>query len=182
MLAEVHSRVRFKEHTVTANQSATGGTRQREVRTLVDNRQARHLYHIEDTYQAGMILEGWEVKAMLAGQANFNGGSSFVRMVNGEAFLDALTVTPLPYTDVGLLVDRKPTRLRKLLMNKAELRKLDKRVRENGYTIVPLALTLNGKIKLQLGLAKGKKQHDKRDTLKQRDVQRDIDRAMKAAK
>lgn len=167
---------------MTANKSATSGTRQREVRTLVDNRQARHLYHIEDTYEAGMMLEGWEVKAMLAGQANFNGGSSFVRMVNGEAFIDALTVTPLPQSNVGLLVDRQPNRLRKLLLNKAELRKLDRRVKENGYTIVPLALTLNGKVKLQLGLAKGKKLHDKRDTLKQRDVQRDIARAMKAAK
>lgn len=167
---------------MTANQSATSGTRQREVRTLVDNRQARHLFHIEDTYEAGMILQGWEVKAMLAGQANFNGGSSFIRMVNGEAFIDALTITPLPQTNVGLLVDRQPNRLRKLLLNKSELNKLSKRVKENGYTIVPLALALNGKIKLQVGLAKGKKQHDKRDTLKQRDVQRDIDRAMKAAK
>lgn len=167
---------------MTANKSAPSGTRQREVRTLVDNRQARHLFHIEDTYQAGMILEGWEVKAMLAGQANFNGGSSFIRMVNGEAYIDAMTVTPLPYTNVGLLVDRQPNRLRKLLLNKAELRKLDKRVKENGYTIVPLALTVNGKIKLQLGLAKGKKLHDKRDTIKQRDVQRDVDRAMKASR
>jgi SsrA-binding protein len=126
-----------------------------------------------------MILQGWEVKAMLAGQANFNGGSSFIRMVNGEAFIDALTITPLPQTNVGLLVDRQPNRLRKLLLNKSELNKLSKRVKENGYTVVPLALTLNGKIKLQVGLAKGKKQHDKRDTLKQRDVQRDIARAMK---
>jgi SsrA-binding protein len=166
---------------VTAKTPAAGGARQHETRTVVDNRQARHLFFIEDTFEAGLILEGWEVKSILAGQANFNGGSAFIKLINGEAFIDALTITPLPQTNVGMLVDRQPNRLRKLLLNKSELVKLDRRVKERGYTVVPLALTLRGKLKLQVGLAKGKKLHDKRDTLKQRDVQRDIARNMKAA-
>lgn len=164
---------------MTAKTPAAGGARQHEVRTVVDNRQARHLFFIEDTFEAGLILQGWEVKSILAGQANFNGGSAFVRLIDGEAFLDALTITPLPTTSVGLLVDRQPHRLRKLLLNKSELKKLDRRVKERGYTIVPLALTLKGKLKLQLGLAKGKKLHDKRDTLKQRDIGRDMARDLK---
>jgi SsrA-binding protein len=166
---------------VTAKTPAAGGARQHEARTVVDNRQARHLFFIEDTFEAGLILQGWEVKSILAGQANFNGGSAFIKLINGEAFIDALTITPLPTTNVGMLVDRQPNRLRKLLLNKSELNKLDRRVKERGYTVVPLALTLNGKLKLQVGLAKGKKLHDKRDTLKQRDVGRDIARAMKSA-
>lgn len=166
---------------MTAKTPASSGARQHEARTVVDNRQAHHLFFIEDTFEAGLILQGWEVKSILAGQANFNGGSAFIKLINGEAYIDALTITPLPQTNVGLLVDRQPNRLRKLLLNKSELVKLDRRVKERGYTVVPLALTLNGKLKLQVGLAKGKKLHDKRDTLKQRDISRDLARDLKAA-
>lgn len=166
---------------MTAKTPASSGARQHEGRTVVDNRQARHLFFIEDTFEAGLILQGWEVKSILAGQANFNGGSAFIKLINGEAFIDALTITPLPTTNVGLLVDREPNRLRKLLLHKSELVKLERRVKERGYTVVQLALTLDGKLKLQVGLAKGKKLHDKRDTLKQRDVQRDMARDLKAA-
>lgn len=159
----------------------TGRKAPREVRTVVDNRQARHLYAIEDTFEAGIMLQGWEVKSILAGQANFNGGASFVRLIDGEAFLDALTVTPLPQAVKGGFTDLQPIRLRKLLLNKSELNKLNRRVAERGYTIVPLAITYGSKLKLNLGLAKGKKAHDKRDTLKQRDQARDLARELKGA-
>lgn len=163
------------------NQTAGKPTRQREVRTVVDNRQARHLFTIEDTFEAGLILEGWEVKSILAGRANFNGGAAFIKLINGEAFLDALTITPQATSALGLLAVREPNRLRKLLLNKSELVKLERRVKERGYTVVPLALTLNGKLKLTIGLAKGKKLADKRETLKQRDIARDTARDLKAA-
>lgn len=166
---------------MTAKTSATRGTRQHEVRTVVDNRQARHLFFIEDTFEAGIMLQGWEVKAILAGHANFNGGSAFVRMVDGEAFLDALTVTPLPQAVKGGFIDMQPVRLRKLLLNKTELTKLQRRVSERGYTVVPLSITYNGKLKVQIGLAKGKQLHDKRETMKQRDIGRDMARDLKAA-
>lgn len=158
----------------------TKSSKPRESRTVVDNRQARHLYFIEDTFEAGLKLEGWEVKAILSGQATFNGGSAFVRLKDGEAFLDALTITPLPQARMGLLQDMQPNRLRKLLLRRTELTKLERRVAERGYTLVPLALTYNGKLKLQLGLAKGKKLADKRDTVKDRDLQRETARELKA--
>lgn len=166
---------------MTAKTPAPSGTRQRETRTLVDNRQARHLFFIEDTFEAGVMLQGWEVKAILAGQANFNGGASFVRLIDGDAYLDDLTVTPLRQAVQGNFIDMQPGRLRKLLLNKAELVKLNRRVAERGYTIVPLSITFNGKLKVNIGLAKGKKLHDKRDTVKQRDVTRALARDVRAA-
>ena len=160
-------------------QNATNGTRQREVKTIVDNRQARHLYYVEDTFEAGLMLEGWEVKAILAGQGTFNGGSAFIRLIGSEAFLDGVTVTPLSQALQGGFADCQPTRLRKLLLKRTELKKLQARVDERGYTIVPLAITYGAKLKLQLGLAKGKKQADKRDTVKARDQARDLARELK---
>lgn len=164
---------------MTAINPAEGGARQREVRIVVENRQARHLYAIEDTFEAGIMLMGWEVKAILAGQATFNGGGSFVRIKGGEAFLDSLTVTPLPQARKGLLEALEPNRQRKLLLNKSELRKLERRVAERGYTIVPLSMSYGSKLKLNIGLAKGKNQADKRETVKQRDGKRDLARELK---
>jgi SsrA-binding protein len=164
---------------VTATNPATRGARQHEVRTVVDNRQARHQYFIEDTFEAGIMLQGWEVKAVLAGQATFNGGAAYVRLVDGEAFIDALTITPLPQARKGLLVELEPGRRRKLLLNKTELRKLERRVSERGYTVVPLALTYGRKLKVNIGLARGKKLADKRETVKQRDQQRDMAREIR---
>lgn len=159
---------------------ARGGARQtKESRTVVDNRQARHLYLIEDTFEAGIMLTGWEVKAILAGQATFNGGSAFVRMHQGEAFLESLTITALPQARIGLLESLEPMRPRKLLLRRTELTKLARRVAERGYTVVPLALTYNGKLKVQIGLAKGKKLADKRDTVKARDLDRETARQLK---
>lgn len=150
-----------------------------ETKTVVDNRQARHLYHIEEDFEAGIMLQGWEVKAILAGQATFNGGSSFVRLVDGEAFLDAFTITPLPQANKGLLLECQPVRLRKLLLNKSELTKLERRVRERGYTVVPLEVTYGRKLKVRIGLAKGKKLADKRETVKNRDHARETARELR---
>lgn len=160
----------------TAKTPSTAGTRQVQVRTLVDNRQARHLYHIEDKFTAGISLEGWEVKSILAGQATFNGGSAFVRIKNGEAFLEGITITPLPQALRGLLSAVNPLRPRKLLLKRAELKKLAAGVSRRGMTAVPLALTYSGKIKLELSLAKGKAAHDKRDAVKARELTREMQR------
>lgn len=165
---------------MTATNPAARGARQREVRTLVENRQARHLFSIEDTFEAGIMLKGWEVKAILAGQANFNGGAAFVCIKDGGAFIDSLTISPLPQARKGLLEDLDTTRRRTLLLNKSELKKLERRVAERGYTVVPLSITFGRKLKVNIGLAKGKNQADKRDTLKQRDNQRDLQRELKS--
>lgn len=143
--------------------------------TVLENRQARHLYHIEDTFKAGIVLEGWEVKSILSGRANFNGGGAFVKFIAGEAWLEAMTITPLLTTNQGLLGHREPNRARKLLLSRSELNKLMKRV-VAGYTIVPLAVERERKLKVIIGLAKGKKQHDKRETIKQRDLTRSMAR------
>ncbi len=151
----------------------------REVKTVVDNRQARHLFAIEDTLTAGLQLEGWEVKAILAGQANFNSGSAFVQLKDGEAWLNSLTITPMAKSAQGLLADLDPSRPRKLLLKRSEIEKLGRKVSVKGYTIVPLALTYNGKLKLEIGVAKGKKLADKREATKERDGKRDMAREVK---
>lgn len=146
-------------------------------KTVVENRQARFNFFIEDTFEAGLILEGWEVKAILAGHATFNGGAAFIRMRDGEAYLESLTITPLTTNNLGLLRSCDPHRPKKLLLKKAELEKLRRKVAEKGFTVVPLALTYSRKLKLQIGLAKGKNTVDKRETIKARDQQRDLARS-----
>lgn len=146
--------------------------------TILENRQARHLYSIEESMEAGLVLEGWEVKAILAGRANFNGGGAFVRMENGEAWLESMTITPLPMANQGLLAQHTPGRARKLLLHASELTKLSRRVAERGYTVVPLAVVRGRKLKLTIGLAKGKNHADKRNTIKQRDQARDVQREL----
>ncbi|MNR71817.1 SsrA-binding protein [compost metagenome] len=165
---------------MTANHSATGGIRQRETKTVVENRQARHLYFVEDTLEAGLKLEGWEVKAILSGRATFNSGAAFIRLRDGEAFLESLTITPAAQDQKGMLEELLPQRPRKLLLNKAELRKLERRVAEKGYTVVPLEVTYGRVLKLNIGLARGKKLADKRDTVKARDQSRELARDLKA--
>lgn len=146
--------------------------------TILENRQARHLYAIEDSYEAGLVLEGWEVKAILAGRANFNGGGAFIRLTAGEAWLEAMTITPLPASNKGLLAPMQPGRARKLLLRGAELEKLSRKVAERGYTVVPLSVERGRKLKLVIGLAKGKNHADKRDTIKQRDLTREVQREL----
>jgi SsrA-binding protein len=146
--------------------------------TVLENRQARHLYHIEESLEAGLVLEGWEVKAILAGRANFNGGGAFIRFAGGEAWLESMTITPLPTSNHGLLVETDPTRARKLLLRRTELTKLSRKVAERGYTVVPLEVSRDRKLKLRIGLAKGKNVADKRQTLRDRDMTREVQREL----
>lgn len=145
-------------------------------RLIAENRRARFDYFIEERYEAGLALQGWEVKAMRAGRAQLTEGYVFLR--NGEAFLTGAHISPL--TSASSHVNADPVRTRKLLLNRRELQGLIGAVERRGYTLVPLELYWkNGRAKLQLGLAKGKKQHDKRATEKDRDWQRNKARLLR---
>lgn len=155
-------------------------TKKNETKT-VQNRQARFNYEIKDELRAGIVLEGWEVKAVKAGRATFEGSSAFVRFQSGEAWLEGLTITPLPGSGMGLLIPIVPSRSRKLLLNKAEIAKLEVAVAQKGMTVVPTSLVFERRLKVMLGVAKGKNKADKRYTVKNRDVDREIQAAMKRA-
>lgn len=144
--------------------------------TIARNKHARFEYFIEDEIEAGLELQGWEVKSMRAGKANIT--ESYVYFRNGEAFISGVMITPLEKASTHVVAN--PTRIRKLLLNKRQLENLMGKVNRDGYTVV--ALTLYWKqswAKLKIGLAKGKKLHDKRDTVKDREWQRDKSRIMK---
>jgi SsrA-binding protein len=137
---------------------------------IAENRRARHDYFIEERYEAGLVLMGWEVKSMRAGKAQLADGYVVIR--GGEIWLIGAHVAPLSSASTHVITD--PTRSRKLLLNRAEIDKLVGAVERSGYTLVPLELYWkNGRAKVSIGLAKGKKQHDKRATEKERDWQRD---------
>jgi SsrA-binding protein len=143
---------------------------------IAENRQARHEYFIEERYEAGLALQGWEVKAMRAGRAQL--AEAYVFLRDGDAYLTGAHITPLNSASSHVLAD--PTRTRRLLLNRAELDHLVGAVEREGYTLVPLDLHWShGRAKLRVGLAKGKKQHDKRATEKDRDWQRDRARVMR---
>jgi SsrA-binding protein len=145
-------------------------------RLIAENRRARFDYFIEERYEAGLALEGWEVKAMRAGRAQL--AEAYVYLRGGEAFLIGAHLTPLRTTSTHVTAD--PVRTRKLLLHYSELQGLIGAVERRGYTIVPLELYWkNGRAKLQVGLAKGKKQHDKRAVQKDRDWQRSKSRLLR---
>jgi SsrA-binding protein len=145
-------------------------------RLIAENRRARFDYFIEERYEAGLALQGWEVKAMRAGRAQL--AEAYVYLRGGEAFLIGAHLTPLRTTSTHVPAD--PVRTRKLLLNYSELQGLIGAVERRGYTIVPLELYWkNGRAKLQVGLAKGKKQHDKRAVQKDRDWQRNKARLLR---
>jgi len=142
------------------------------------NRKARFDYFIEERFEAGLSLLGWEVKSMRAGKAQI--AEAYVYMKNGEAFLHGAHIGAL--TSASTHVDTDPTRTRKLLLNRRQLDHLVGAVERKSFTIVPLELYWkNGRAKLEIGLAKGKKQYDKRHTEKDRDWQRDKSRIMKSS-
>ena len=144
--------------------------------SITDNRKAFHDYFIEDQYEAGVILEGWEVKAIRAGNAQIK--EAYVIIKGDEIFLFGAHITALSTTSTH--VTTTPTRTRKLLLHAAEIKKLIGKVERAGYALVPLNLHyVNGRIKCQIGLAKGKKQHDKRESEKDRDWQREQQKIMK---
>jgi SsrA-binding protein len=150
---------------------------QKEHSSIAQNKKARFDYFIEDRLEAGLALQGWEVKSMRAGKAQLT--DSFVIFRDGEAFLLGSHVAPL--NTVSTHVVAEPKRTRKLLMNRREIDRLIGLVERKGYTLIALELYWSkNRVKVAVGLAKGKKQHDKRDTEKDRDWQRDKARALKA--
>jgi len=144
--------------------------------SIVENRKAFHDYFIEERFEAGLALEGWEVKSIRAGRANLK--EAYVMVKNGEIVLIGAHMSPLSTTSTHMRAD--PTRTRKLLLRRDEINRLVGKVERAGYTLTPLDLHYrNGRIKLAIGLAKGKKQHDKREAIKEREWNREQQRLLR---
>ena len=145
---------------------------QREgIKVVCQNRKARHQYYIEDTVEAGIVLLGPEVKSLREARANLTDG--YVGFRYGEAWLYNVHISPYPHATDAEKPD--PRRTRKLLLNHREIRKLSGKIQERGYTLIPLCIYFrNGKAKVELALAKGKKLYDKRETMKRRTQEREI--------
>src|SRR5690554_1467676 len=144
--------------------------------TIVDNRKAYHDYFIEERFEAGLVLQGWEVKAIRAGHVQLK--ESYIIVRDGEIWVVGMHISPLANTSTHVTPD--PVRTRKLLLRRDEISKLIGRVEQRGYTMVPLNLHYrNGRIKLEFGLGRGKKLHDKRDTARDKDWEREKERVMK---
>jgi SsrA-binding protein len=142
-------------------------------RTVATNRRARHEYEILETVEAGLVLRGTEVKSLRAGHVNFK--DSYATMRNGEAWLVGCHVSPYSH---GTDANHEPERDRKLLLHRREIARLTGKIAERGLTVVPLRLYFkHGRVKIELGLARGKKLHDKRSALREREVRREMDRA-----
>ncbi len=145
------------------------------VKVVTANKKARADYFIEDTFEAGMSLMGTEVKSLREGRANLK--DSYAREKDGRIVLVGAHISPYPF---GNRVNHEPERERQLLLHKQEIRRLIVKTRERGYTLVPLAIYFkNGKAKLEIGLGKGKAQYDKRETIKKREQDREMERAIR---
>jgi SsrA-binding protein len=143
---------------------------------IADNKKAIFNYHIEERFEAGMVLEGWEVKSLRMGKVQLTDGYVVIR--GGELFLIGCQINPLHTASTHVNPDN--VRTKKLLLNKEEIRRLIGKVEQKGFTLVPLNLHWkNGKVKCEMALAKGKAEHDKRDTIKDREGKREVQRAMK---
>lgn len=148
------------------------------LKVIANNRKARHEYAIEDTMEAGLVLSGSEIKSIRAGQVSLQ--QAFVQIINGEAWLVGAHISGYAQASYA---DHDPTQRRKLLLHRRQLDKLWVAVRQKSYTIVPLRLLLrDGWAKLEIGVAKGKKQHDKRQALREADGKRAMDRAIAKAR
>lgn len=144
--------------------------------SIVENRKARHEYFIEERYEAGLVLQGWEVKAIRSGHVQL--AESYVVIRDGEIWVIGMHISPLATTSTHITPDS--TRTRKLLLKAEEITKLIGRVEQRGYTLIPLNLHYSrGRVKMDIGLGKGKKHHDKRDTSRDRDWQREQERLLK---
>ncbi len=144
--------------------------------TIVLNKKAKHDFYIEDKYEAGISLQGWEVKSLRAGRVQMRDSHVFLK--NGEAFMTNTLITPLPTASTHIHPDQN--RIRKLLLNRRELDQLAGAVERQGYTIVPIAMYWkDNRVKVEIGLAKGKQEHDKRATLKDKDWAREKQRILK---
>jgi len=144
--------------------------------TIALNKKARHDYFIEDRYEAGLSLEGWEVKSIRAGRVQIN--ESYILLLNGEAFLFGANISALPTASTHIKPD--PTRNRKCLLHRTELNRLIGAVERKGFTLIPTALYWkHGLVKLEIGVAQGKKAHDKRASEKEKDWKREKQRLLK---
>jgi len=146
-----------------------------QLKTIAQNKKARHDYFVEESFEAGIELVGTEVKSLRAGGVNLK--DSWCDIKNGEMFLRQMHISPYEH---GNIFNRDPLRVRKLLMHKREISRLHSLIATKGLTIIPLSLYFKGsKVKVQVGLCRGKKLYDKRDDMAKRDAKRDIDRALK---
>lgn len=144
--------------------------------SIIQNKKAFHDYFIEERYEAGLVLEGWEVKAIRAGRANLK--EAYVTIRDGALYLFGAHISPLAAASTHIVPD--PVRTRKLLLHAAEINKLIGKVQRAGYTLMPLDMHYKGgRVKLEIGLAKGKKLHDKRATEKEREATREVAQALK---
>jgi SsrA-binding protein len=145
-------------------------------KTIAVNKRARFDYHIEERFEAGIALEGWEVKALREGRVQF--ADSYVLLKDDEAFLFGCLINPLPTASTHITPD--PTRTRKLLLHRREIDQLVGAVDRRGYTLIPTAMYWSrGRVKVEIGMARGKRQHDKRKTVRDRDWERQKARIMK---
>lgn len=145
------------------------------MKTIAQNKKARHDYFVEETYEAGIELCGTEVKSLRAGRANLK--DSWCSIVDGEIFVNGMHISPY---EQGNIFNRDPMRVRKLLMHKKEILKLYGTVKQTGYSLIPISLYFkDSKVKLQVGLCKGKKLYDKRADMAERSAKRDMERAIK---
>jgi SsrA-binding protein len=145
---------------------------------IANNKKAYHDYFIDETYEAGIALHGTEVKSMRLGKCSIK--ESFIRIENGEVYFYGMHVSPY---EKGNLFNKDPLRVKKLLLHREEINKLQGRIKEKGYTLVPLEVYFNeGKVKVEIGLARGKKLYDKREADAKRDAERKMEKAIKASR
>jgi SsrA-binding protein len=144
---------------------------------LTENRKARHDYFIDDEYEAGMVLLGTEVKSLRLGRVNLK--DSYAKIKNGEVFVHQMHIGQYPFAHYD---NHDPLRPRKLLLHNHEIRKLIGKVQEKGYSLIPMRVYFkNGKVKMSLALARGKRKYDKRESIRKRDEKRDMDRSLKGS-
>ena len=148
---------------------------QQGIKTVAQNRKAYHDYFVEEKYECGIALFGTEVKSIRQGKVNLK--ESWAQIRKGEIWVEGMHISPY---EQGNIYNRDPLRAKKLLMHRGEIRKLDGLVMRQGFTLIPLEMYLkDGKVKVQLGLCKGKQLHDKRDTMAKKDTEREIQRALR---
>jgi SsrA-binding protein len=145
------------------------------IKIIAENRKARFNFFIEDEFEAGLVLKGTEVKSLRLGRANLK--DAYARIENGEVFVYQMHIGPYPFAYYG---NHDPLRIRKLLLHKHEIKRLYSKVNEKGFTLIPLKIYFKeGKAKMTLALAKGKRKYDKREAIRRRDEKRDMERARK---
>ena len=149
--------------------------KQKGIKPVAENRRARHDYFVEESYECGIALQGTEVKSMREGRVNLK--ESYATVRNGEVMVQSMHISPY---EQGGIFNADPLRPKRLLLHKAEIRKLKAQVQRDGYTLIPLKIYLkDGRMKLELGVCQGKQLHDKRDDMANKDAQRDIQRALR---